>query len=48
MLDCCVEGNVSPPVDCLLDVHCTTGGVNGEVFRDVVECKLLPQLVLLM
>ena len=32
-------------VDGLLDVHCTTGGVDGEVFCDVVERKLLPQLM---
>ena len=32
-------------VDGLLDVHCTTGSVGEEVFCDVIERKLLPQLM---
>ena len=32
-------------VDGLLGVHCTTGSVDEEVFCDVIEWKLLPQLM---
>ena len=32
-------------IDGLLDVHCTTGSVDEEVFCDAIEKKLLPQLM---